>query len=61
MEEHQPRRLGIPLGVGIILLPIVFAWFTLRRGYSSSTRVAAFIWLSVNLAFAVVRITGDQY
>ncbi len=61
MEDQQPRRLGIPLGVGIILLPVVFAWFTLRRGYSSSTRVAAFVWLSVNLAFAVVRMTGDQY
>ena len=59
--EEQPRRLGIPLGVGIILLPIIFAWFTLRRGYSSSTRVAAFVWLSVNLAVAVVRITEDQY
>jgi hypothetical protein len=44
--------------MGIVLLPVVFAWFTLRRGYASSTRVAAFVWLSVNLALAAVRMTG---
>ncbi len=61
MEEKQPRRLGLPLGIGVILLPIVFAWFTLRRSYSSGTRIAAFVWLGVNLAFAAVRLAGPSY
>jgi len=58
MEDQSPRRLGIPLGMGIVLLPAIFAWFTLRRGYSSSTRIAAFVWLGVNLVFAVVRMAS---
>jgi hypothetical protein len=61
MEAELPRRLGIPLGMGVILLPIVFAWFTLRRGYSASTRVAAFVWLGVNLFFAAVRLISAPY
>jgi len=37
------------------MLPIVFAWFTLRPGYSAGTRIAVFVWLAVNMAFAAVQ------
>jgi hypothetical protein len=57
--DEEPRRLGIALGMGVILLPIVFAWFTLRRGHSGTTRVAAFVWLAINLAFGVVRVMSE--
>ena len=35
---HGRRGLSGRLIAGIILLPFVFSWFTLRRGYSNTTR-----------------------
>ena len=59
-ETAPPKRLGFPLGLGVFLFPIVFAWFTLRPGYSSGTRIAVFVWLVVNLAFAVLSVTSGR-
>lgn len=42
-EPHDMhRRLGMPLVLAIIFVPLVFCWFTLRRGYSSNARIGAF-------------------
>lgn len=50
----QGRKVGLLLGTGIFLLPIVFAWFTLRRGHSRRSRVVAFAWLAfILVAYAV--------
>lgn len=49
IEEPQ-RKVGILLLIGILLLPIIFAWFLLRKGYSTPARVLGFGWL---LAFFV--------
>jgi len=45
--EPAPRRIrvGFPLGFAIFVLPIVFAWVTLMRGYSTTVRVLSFLWL----------------
>ncbi|TOZ70056.1 hypothetical protein [Vibrio parahaemolyticus] len=45
------------LKLGIILLPIVFSWFTLTKGYSTLSRVVSFSWLALTLVFAVA---GDE-
>lgn len=45
VEVNQERKLSGGLIVGIVLLPIVFAWFTLGQGYSIASRVGAFIYL----------------
>src|SRR5690606_6032534 len=34
-------------GIGIFLLPIVFSWFTLRKGHSAVARVVSLVWLAV--------------
>jgi len=39
------RTISILLGIGILLLPIIFTWFTLRKGYSTNAKVFAFTWL----------------
>ncbi|MDR9767659.1 hypothetical protein RJP56_16480 [Shewanella baltica] len=39
------RKVTPALGLGIFLLPIIFAWFTLRKGYSVRARVISFVWL----------------
>lgn len=43
------RRVGLLLGIGILLLPVVFAWFLLRKGHSTLARVVGFIWLTIVL------------
>jgi hypothetical protein len=44
---------GVALGIGIVLLPLVFAWFTLREGHSVIARVAAFGWMALVIFAAV--------
>ena len=45
---HSPkRRVGPLLGIGIFLLPLVFAWFTLRYGHSTVSRIVSFGWLGI--------------
>lgn len=43
----EDRKVGVPLGMGIFLAPHIFAWFTLRAGYSQAVRVRSFAWLAV--------------
>lgn len=46
-KEQPTNKIGIGLGLGIIFFPIIFAWFTLRKGHGVGTRVAAFGWLAI--------------
>lgn len=39
------RQVSLLLGIGILFLPYIFAWFTLREGYSTPARVVSFAWL----------------
>lgn len=45
MTEQASRKVSIPLIIGIVLCPMIFVWFTLRKGYSSNARYKAFAWL----------------
>lgn len=46
------RSVGPGLGIGIFLLPIIFVWFTLRKGHTILARGVAFCWLIVTLMLA---------
>ena len=39
------RKVSLPLGIGIFLLPIIFSWFLLRTGHSLLARIIGFGWL----------------
>jgi hypothetical protein len=41
----EKRNVSGRLGLGIFFLPHIFSWFTLRQGYSITTRIVAFCWL----------------
>ncbi|EPV0080027.1 TPA: hypothetical protein NIH89_006889 [Pseudomonas aeruginosa] len=43
------RGVGFWLGVGILLFPVVFVWFLLRQGHSTTSRVIGFAWLAMVL------------
>lgn len=49
----KQRKVGHYLGAGIVFFPIIFAWLTLRKGYSNWLRIGAFIWLGVFLYFTI--------
>lgn len=38
------RRLGYGLIIGVVLLPWLFVWFLLRKGYSMNARLFGFGW-----------------
>lgn len=40
------RNVGFLLGLGIFLVPIIFVWFLLRQGYSTTARVIGFAWFA---------------
>ena len=45
------------LKLGIIILPIIFSWFTLKKCYSNKQRILPFLWL----AFTIILIaTADK-
>lgn len=39
------KSVGILLGIGILFIPYIFSWLTLRKGYSNTTRAISFVWL----------------
>ena len=41
------RNVSIPLIIGIILMPYVFAWLLLRDGYSKQSRITGLGWLAL--------------
>ena len=44
-KARRYRKPSFRLAAGIMLMPFVFVWFTLRRGYSGLVRLFAFMWL----------------
>lgn len=51
------RSLGFWLGVGIFMFPVVFVWFLLRQGHSTSSRVVGFAWFTL---MVVAMASGDR-
>ena len=53
-QKTKNTKVGFLLGIGILFLPFVFSWFTLRNGYSTVVRAIAFAWLSFVFLFILV-------
>jgi len=41
------KKVGVGLGLGILFLPYIFSWFTLRQGHTTLAKTVSFIWLGV--------------
>ncbi|NWB92317.1 OB-fold protein [Pseudomonas agarici] len=50
----EKRQVGFLLGIGILLFPLIFAWFLLRKGHSTLSRVLGFGLLILVLLIIVV-------
>ncbi|WP_395651638.1 hypothetical protein [Brevundimonas sp.] len=46
-ERTGPRKVGILLGAGIFMLPVVFSWFVLRQGHTSRARAIVAAWTAL--------------
>jgi hypothetical protein len=53
IETVPQRRVSVLLGFGIAILPFVFAWVLLRRGYGNLARALAFGYLGL---FVIARV-----
>lgn len=42
--SEPARKVGIVLGLGIVFIPFIFAWFTLRKGHTKLSRILALGW-----------------
>lgn len=46
MQNQEKRVVGIWLAVGIIFMPILFVWFLMRDGHTTTSRILGFLWAS---------------
>lgn len=60
MTSKQPAKLTWTLIIGIMFLPFIFCWFTLRKGYSRKHRVGAFAWLSFFILNAIFKAAIER-
>jgi hypothetical protein len=51
--ETAPKKVGFLLGAGIVILPFVFAWFTLRKGYGRVARFVSLGWMGLLTAMLI--------
>lgn len=52
------RRVSFRLGIGIFFIPYIFAWFTLRKGYSTQARAVSLGWAGFLLVFNFINLTS---
>lgn len=42
MNNIQPKKVSIPLAIGIFVISLIFSWFTLQKGYSKTAKIVSF-------------------
>ena len=53
--DSDQRRVGILLALGIIFIPYVFSWLTLRYGFSLKSRIISLTWLGACVLILLLR------
>lgn len=61
IATHSDRPVGMLLGVGIFLIPLVFSWFTLRKGHTTKAKVISFAWLVISIVFVATQDGGTKH
>lgn len=54
------RSVSVLLAVGIFFIPLIFSWFTLRKGYSVLARGLSFSWLVLSIAILFIPDAVDN-
>lgn len=53
-DDEEGNKLSIPLVIGLLLFPVIFAFITLLPSYNKQTRIFAFSWLAFWIAANLV-------
>lgn len=60
VEQHDSDESfispSIALIIGIIFLPYIFSWFTLKKGYSKTSKIISFTWMFLSI---LLRYSSD--
>lgn len=59
-QNTEKRSVGAVLGICIFLMPLIFSWFTLRKGHSNKAKILSFLWLFAWLFACVVLAISSQ-
>lgn len=60
MEAHSDnKKVSLVFAILILLFPYLFAWFTLRKGYSNNAKILSFGWLIFVLWTLNARTTSN--
>lgn len=51
------KKVSLRLAAGILFIPVIFSWVTLKKGYSTKARVIAFAWFSI---FGILTLLNDD-
>lgn len=60
-NPETKRKFNPFLALGIAFLPVIFVWFLLRRGHSTTARIVGFVWTAVFMLAAVsANLEGER-
>ena len=51
--ERSKKKVGIFLGIAIAIVPYIFGFLTLRKGYSMRARIITFVWMAITIGILV--------
>ena len=54
------RKMSIRLMIGILLVPGIFSWFTLKRGYGKAARIISLSWMTLVMSFWLLIILAPK-
>lgn len=60
MNNIQPKKVSIPLAIGIFAIPLIFSWFTLQKGYSKTAKIVSFSWLVLIILLSLLLNLGSH-
>lgn len=60
LKKPRSKVNNFLLFIGVLLLPYLFAWFTLRKGHSNLSRVLAFSWMAYMFYVSAVLVDKDK-
>ncbi|MEC7120583.1 MAG: hypothetical protein VXW65_11880 [Pseudomonadota bacterium] len=58
-NPSSERSVSVILFIGIAILPILFAWVTLQKGYSLQAKIIAFGYLAVSMIVGSILFVGS--
>jgi len=56
-DSAEKKQVSLLLGIGIFLVPFIFSWFTLQKGFSFRAKIISIGWL---IGFIVLGIIGNH-